>query len=83
MQNCCKNAAALEQNHSCGLGVVAPKPGVTLRKHERNVANGHSKNQGPSALGTKPCSIRNKNAHTHHSVFQNWGLERDHKTKQP
>ena len=54
MQNCCKNAAALEQNHSCGLGVVAPKPGVTLRKHERNVANGHSKNQGPSALGTKP-----------------------------
>ena len=50
---------------------------------KRNVAYGHSKNQGPSALGTKLFSIRNKNAHTHHSVFQNWGLERDHKTKQP
>ena len=24
-------------------------------------------------IGTKPFSIRNKNAHTHHSVFQNWG----------
>ena len=32
---------------------------------KRNVAYGNSKNQGPSALGTKPFSIRNKN------VFQN------------
>ena len=28
---------------------------------KRNVAYGNSKNQGPSALGTKPFSIRNKN----------------------
>ena len=57
--------------YKCQISTFVFLRNTNVPNGKRNVAYGNSKNQGPSALGTKPFSIRNKNAHTQHSVFQN------------